>query len=237
MEFMSARINKLKVEQFMNRPALYPTDNHVVTLSKAKGLFLDSSATPQNDIIKQPTTTAGQSFTEFIIIFPVLLLMLSSVLFFTRLLVLKQRTVSAVRYVAWYAGRHDGNEPSANALKALFFNKSSTLLISHPEPDIGFAGNSLGDLVDVLGKVAGIQGTAIDVTGCNYPFSSIIAHTGARHFVFMDTWKESGITGKALKYGLWAIAVAKGFQNGSGSSSGNGGNTSIDLENPSIFGN
>jgi hypothetical protein len=179
----------------------------------------------------------GQSFTEFIIIFPVLLLMLSSVLFFARLLVLKQRTVSAVRYVAWYAGRHDGNEPSANALKALFFNKNSTLLISHPDPKIGFAGNSLGDLVDVLGKVAGIQGTAIDVTGCNYPFSSKIAHTGAQHFVFMDTWKESGITGKALKYGLWAIAVAKGFKNGSGSSSGNGGNTSIDLENPSIFGN
>ncbi len=173
-------------------------------------------------------TVRGQSFTEFLIIFPVLLFMLSSLIFFARLLVLKQRTVTAVRYTAWYAGRHDGNEPSANVLKNLFFNKTSTVSISHPDPRIGFASNSLGDLGNVLGQMAGINGTAIDVTGYNYPFSSKFAHTGAQHFVFMDTWKDSGITGKALKYGLWAIAVGKAFQ---------GGSTNIDLENPSITGN
>jgi TadE-like protein len=169
----------------------------------------------------------GQTFTEFIIIFPVLLLMLSSVIFFARLLVLKQRTVVAVRYVAWYAGRHGGNEPSAEILKGLFFNQNSRIGISHPDPSIGFADNSLGDLGDVLGEAAGINGTAIDVTGYNYPFSSKIAHTGAQHFMFMDTWKESGSTGKILKYGLWAIAVGKAFK---------GSSTSIDLENPSITG-
>jgi hypothetical protein len=173
-------------------------------------------------------TVRGQSFTEFLIIFPVLLLMISSLIFFARLLVLKQRTVTAVRYTAWYAGRHDGNEPSANVLKNLFFNKNSTVSIRHPDPRIGFACNSLGDLGNVLEQVAGINGTAIDVTGCNYPFSSKFAHTGAQHFVFMDTWKDSGITGKALKYGLWAIAVGKAFQ---------GSSTHIDLENPSITGN
>ncbi len=227
----------------MNRPALGPANIHTVTLStfislgvnSAKCLCLDSPAASQNDIIRQPANAAGQSITEFIIVFPVLLLMLCSVLFFARMLVLKQRSVSAVRYIAWYAGRNGGNEPSQDTIKALFFNKSSAIVITHPAPNIGFAGNSLGDLGSVLGSVAGIDGTALQVQGDHYPFSRQKSSTGAKHFVFMDTWKDSGITGKALKYGLWAIAVAKGFQNGSGS--GNGGNTSIDLENPSIFGN
>ena len=184
---------------------------------------------------KNIISASGQSVTEFIIVFPVLLLMLCSVIFFARMLVLKQRSVTAVRYIAWYAGRNGGNEPSQDTIKALFFNKSSTIVITHPAPNIGFAGNSLGDLGSVLGSVAGIDGTALQVQGDHYPFSRQKSSTGAQHFIFMDTWKDSGITGKALKYGLWAIAVAKGFQNGSGS--GNNGNTSIDLENPSIFGN
>ncbi len=170
----------------------------------------------------------GQSATEFIIIFPVLLLMLSSVIFFARLLVLKQRTVTAVRYVAWYAGRHEENEPSADILKSLFFNQTSHISISHPEPKVGFAGYSLEDIGAVLGEAAGIKGTAIDVSCYNYPFSSKTAHTGAQHFVFMATWKGSSSIGQALKYGLWAIAVAKAFK---------GSSTSIDLENPSITGN
>lgn len=189
-----------------------------------------------NDI--KGLSVIGQSFTEFIIIFPVLLLMLSSVIFFARLLVLKERTVIAVRYAAWYAGRHDENVPSADIIKGLFFNQNSTISISHPDPSLGFAGASLGDLGVILAEVAGIKGIAIDVTGYNYPFSSKIAHTGAQHFVFVDTWKESGITGKVLKYGLWAIAVAKGFKGGGGGGdSGGGGDTDFSLENPSIIGN
>ena len=184
-----------------------------------------------NDI--KMARSAGQTIAEFIIVFPVLLLMLCSVIFFARMLVLKQRSVSAVRYISWYAGRNGGKEPSQDTVKSLFFNKSSIITITHPAPSVGFSGNSLGDLGSVLGSVAGIDGTALRVQGDPYPFSRQKSSTGTQHFVFMDTWKDNGITGKALKYGLWAIAVAKGFQNGSG----NSGNTGIDLENPSIFGN
>lgn len=186
---------------------------------------------------KKMTTAAGQAVTEFIIAFPVLLLMLCSVIFFARMLVLKQRSVMAVRYIAWYAGRDGNNGPARDTIKALFFEKGSDIAITHPAPSVGFAGNSLGFFGSVIGSVAGINGTALRVQGDPYPFLRQKSSTGAQHFVFMDTWKDSGIAGKALKYGLWAIAVAKGFQNGSGSSDGNGGNTSIDLENPSIFGN
>lgn len=212
----------------MNRPAI-PTK---VGNRFLKRFPLDSRLHGNNNKMVSAT---GQSITEFIIVFPVLLLMLCSVIFFARMLVLKQRSVTAVRYIAWYAGRNGGNEPSQDTIKALFFNKSSAIAITHPSPSIGFSGNSLGDLGSVLGSVAGIDGTALRVQGDHYPFLQQKSSTGSQHFVFMDTWKDSGITGKALKYGLWAIAVAKGFQNGSGSN--NGGNNSIDLENPSIFGN
>ncbi len=188
-------------------------------------------------LVTQSLHEAGQSFTEFIIIFPVLLLMLSSVIFFARLLVLKERTIIAARYAAWYAGRHDESVPSADIIKGLFFNQDSIISVSHPEPSVGFAGASLGDLGIILADVAGIQGIAIDVTGYNYPFSSKISHSGAQHFVFMDTWKESSTTGKILKYGLWAIAVAKGFKGGSSGDSSGGGGTDFSLENPSIVGN
>ncbi len=183
----------------------------------------------------------GQAFTEFIIIFPVLVLMLSSVIFFARLLILKERTVMATRYVAWYAGRHEEHEPSKDTIRALFFNHDSALGISHPDPSLGFAGVTLGDLGGVLGAVTGIKGTALDVSGYTYPFSSEIAHTGAQHFVFMGTWKGSSVTGKLLKYGLWSIAIAKGFKNSGGSSgdsegSDSGSSSTIDLTNPSILG-
>ncbi len=173
-------------------------------------------------------TETGQSFTEFIIIFPVLLLMLCSVLFFARMLVLKQRSVMAVRYIAWYAGRNSGDEPPDNTINALFFNKGSNIAITHPEARVGFAGNSLGDLGSMLGSVAGINGTALRVQGDHYPFSRQKSSISTQHFVFMDTWKDSCITGKALKYELWAIAVGKAFQ---------GSRTNMDLENPSIVGN
>ena len=212
----------------MNRPVI-PTK---VGTRFLKRFLLDSRLHGNNNKMVSAT---GQSITEFIIVFPVLLLMLCSVIFFARMLVLKQRSVTAVRYIAWYAGRNGGNEPSQDTIKTLFFNKSSSIAITHPSPSIGFFGNSLGDLGSVLGSVAGIDGTALRVQGDHYPFLQQKSSTGSQHFVFMDTWKDSSITWKTLKYGLWAIAVAKGFQNGSGSN--NGGNNSIDLENPSIFGN
>ena len=229
MEFMNEIMSKL------NRQG--NSLNRTVIPTKVGTRFLKRSSLDPRLLgnVKKTESATGQSVTEFIIVFPVLLLMLCSVIFFARMLVLKQRSVTAVRYVAWYAGRNGGNEPSQDTIKALFFNKSSEIAITHPAPSIGFSGNSLGDLGSVLGSVAGINGTALRVKGDYYPFSQQKSSTGTQHFVFMDTWKDSGITGKALKYGLWAIAVAKGFQNGSGS--GNGGNASIDLENPSIFGN
>jgi len=168
----------------------------------------------------------GQSITEFIVIFPAMLFMLSSLIFFTRLLILKQRSVVAVRYIAWYAGRHDNKGPDINVVKSLFFNTNSNVNISHPEPVVGFAGKSLGELGSVLGNLAGIKGTGIEVAGDNYPFSYKRSHLDARHFVFMGTWKGSGSVGKALKYALWAIAVAKSFK----------GSSRINLKNPSIKG-
>ncbi len=168
---------------------------------------------------------AGQAITEFIVVFPVLLLMLCAVVFFARTLVLKQRCVAAVRYVAWYAGRHGGAEPSKDSIRELFFDRDTEFTITHPEPSVGVAGIELGSLGSVLGAAAGIAGTGIEAQGADYPFLRRRVRTGARHFVFMDTWKESGVVGNVLKYGLWAVAAAKGFY---------GSNSSVDLENPSI---
>ncbi len=190
------------------------------------------------DPARKGRNSAGQSITECLIVFPVLLLMLSSVLFFAHMLVFKQRSMMAVRYSAWQAGRNGGHDPSPDTIKSLFFDTSANIEITHPEPRIGFAGTSLGEFGSILGQVAGIHGTAIRVGGGYYPLLKQHISTGARHFVVLDTWRESSVTGKALKYGLWAIAVAKGFQNSSSDNSGDGGgNTTIDLENPSILGN
>ncbi len=185
--------------------------------------------------------TAGQSITEFIIVLPVLLIMLSSVLFFADMLVLKERSIIAVRYSAWQAGRNGGSDPSPDSIKALFFRPETQLSVAHPAPQIGLAGTSLGEFGSLLGQVAGINGTALRVQGRHYPLLKLSVTTGARHSVVLDTWKESSVTGKALKYSLWAIAVAEGFQNsssnGNGSGSNSGGDSGIDLENPSILGN
>lgn len=170
-------------------------------------------------------TSLGQSITEFIVVFPVLLLMLCSIIFFARLLVLKQHSVVAVRYIAWHTARHNGKQPSTDSINALFFNKNSNISISHPSATVGFAGNQLGEFGDILAEVAEIRGTSIVVTGDNFPLTHQSSHTGAQHFVFIDTWKEDSSTGKVLKYALWAIAVCKGFE---------GSSTSIVLENPSI---
>ncbi len=167
----------------------------------------------------------GQSITEFVIALPVLLLMLYTVVFFARLLIMKQRATMAARYISWYAGRHNDQEPSIDTVNALFFNKGTNISISHPSPAVGFAGNQLGELSGVLGTVAGIKGTGVSVKCDNYPLTHQRSSTGAQHFVFLDTWKENSSTGKALKYALWAIAVGKGFQ---------GSNINIDLENPHI---
>lgn len=176
--------------------------------------------------------------TEFLIVFPVLLLMMSCVVFFGRLLVLKERTVTAARYAAWYSGRHNTEDPTTDTIKSLFFKQESRAGMHHPDPSVGFAGNSLGTLGDVLGYVAGIKGTAIEAEGDCYPFSKRVSHMGAQHFVFLDTWDQNSVVGQSLKYGLWAIAVAKGFKSGDGGSSGESGEggSSFDLSNPSILG-
>jgi hypothetical protein len=209
----------------MNRCVLFPGNHHIVTPVKAKRLFLHTLVASKDETIKRSTATAGQSITEFIIIFPVLLLMMYCVVFFARLLVLKQRCITATRYVAWHAGRNEGEDPSTGAIKTLFFENDTNISVKHPSPIIGFAGNTLGDLGNVLGSVSGIDGTELDVEGGRYPLVKLKLKTKAQHFVFLDTWKSDGTTGRALKYALWAIAVAKGFQ---------GSSINIDLETPSI---
>ena len=167
----------------------------------------------------------GQAMTEFLIVFPALLLSIAIVVFFARLLVLKQRTVTAVRYASWYAGRHGDTLPDEKQIKALFFATDTEIKFTTPDASVGFAGNQLGDLGDILGSIAGLKGTGIQVRADDIPFTGTKSYASAVNFVFMDTWNDSSITGNVLKYGLWAIAVAKAFK---------GSSVNIDLEKPHL---